>query len=151
MNLSITIHGLDQIRAKFAQEGWDGKIKALTRGVAEDIRERMARYPGPVKYPIAWTSPKQRRAYFAKRKGMGPYVRQSDGWSERLGPSWTTENRGLDAVVGTIVTYAPWVQSKDRQQTMHANTGWVTDELAIQGAIDADVPRKVFEEVLKGW
>ena len=150
MNLSITIHGLDQLTAKYGG-GAGPIIKAVTRSVAEAIREKIARYPGPVHYPIQWASRKQQAAYFAKRKGNLPYVRQSDGWSERLGPSWTTENRDLGAVVGTRVTYAPLVQSAEKQQPMHKATGWVTDEQAIKGALDADVPRKVFEEVLKDW
>lgn len=150
MNLTVTIRGLDQLRAKFGK-GADPIIKALTRGIAEDIRARIAKYPGKVKYPIEWASAKQRRAYFAKRKGLGPYVRQSDTWSERLGPSWATENRGLDAVIGTRVSYAPWVQSKERQQPMHKNTGWVTDEEAIKGMADDNVPEKILEEVLREW
>ena len=150
MNLSITIRGLDQVHAKYGK-GADSIIKALTRAVAEDIRARIAKYPGSVKYPIQWASAKQRRAYFAKRKGNLPYVRQSDTWSERLGSSWATEHRGLDAVIGTKVSYAPWVQSAKKQQPMHANTGWVTDEQAIQATEDAHVPEKVLKEVLSAW
>jgi len=150
MNLSITVRGLEQVRAKFGK-GADSIIKALTRGVAEDIRARIAKYPGPVKYPILWTSNRQRRAYFAKRGGDLPYTRQSDTWSQRLGPSWATENRGVDAVVGTRVTYAPWVQSKEKQQPMHAKTGWITDEEAIQASMGARVPERILEEVLRKW
>lgn len=150
MKLSVEIRGLEKLIAKYGQ-GADSIIKALTRGVAEDIRARMAKYPGKVKRPIEWASPAQRRAYFAKRRGMGPYVRQSDSWSERLGPSWATENRDLDAVVGNKATYAPWVQSKERQQPMHRNTGWITDEDAIRAAIDENVPEKTLEEVLREW
>jgi hypothetical protein len=150
VNLSVTIRGLEQLRAKLGK-GADPIIKALTRGIAEDLRARIAKYPGPVKHPIEWASPAQRGAYFAKRKGMGPYTRGSDSWSEKLGPSWATENRGLDAVVGTRVSYAPWVQSKERQQPMHRNTGWVTDEEVIRAAIDENVPEKTLEEVLREW
>ena len=150
MNLTMEIHGLDQVRAKYGK-GADAIIKALTRGIAEDIRARIAKAPGKVKYPIEWASDAQRRAYFAKRKGKLPYVRESDSWSEDLGKAWATENRGLDAVVGNKATYAPWVQSKERQQPMHKNTGWVTDEEAIRGAVDDNVPEKILEEVLREW
>ena len=151
MNFTVTINGLEQLRAKLSQGEWETKVKALTRGIAEDIRTRMAVTPPPVHYPIQWASAKQRRAYFAKRKGNLPYVRESDSWSQRLLASWTTENRDVNAVVGTIVDYAPWVQNAQQQQPMHKATGWVTDEQAIKGALDADIPRKVFEEVLKDW
>ena len=168
MNLSVTIRGLEQLCAKLGK-GADPIIKALTRGIAEDLRARIAKYPGKVKYPIEWASPAQRRAYFAKRraprfeseadygdsekaKGLPlKYTRGSDSWSEKLGPSWATENRGLDAVVGTRVSYAPWVQSAERQQPMHKNTGWVTDEEVIRAAIDENVPEKTLEEVLREW
>lgn len=151
MNFTITINGLEQLRAKLSQESWETKVKALTRGIAEDIRTRMAVTPPPVHYPIKWASPKQRAAYFAKRRGNLPYVRESDSWSQRLLASWTTENRDINAVVGTVVDYAPWVQNSERQQLMHKATGWVTDEDAIKGTLDADVPARIFEEVLKGW
>ena len=150
VNLTFEIHGLDELRAKYGQ-GADNIIKAITRGVAEALRERLAVYPGPVSYPIQWASEKQRRWYFAKRKGMGPYTRQSDSWSERLGPSWTTENRGLDGVVGTRVSYAPWVQSAEQQQPMHAATGWVTDEQAIEATERSGAVERVFTQALEGW
>jgi hypothetical protein len=150
VNLTFEVVGIDKLIAKYGQ-GADPIIKALTRGIAEDIRERIAVYPGPVQYPVEWVSEAQRRAYFAKRKGLGPYTRQSDSWSERLGPSWATENRGIDAVVGTTVSYARWVQSKEHQQPMHKNTGWVTDEDAIEGAQRDNVAERVMEEVLSGW
>ena len=152
MNFTVTINGLDQLRAKLSQGEWETKVMALTRGIAEDIRNRIASTPPPVHYPIQWASAKQRRAYFAKRKGNLPYVRETDSMSRRLLAGWTTENRGLDAVVGSgDIFYAPWVQNAQQQQAMHKATGWVTDEQAIKGALDADVPRKVFEEVLKDW
>ena len=150
MNLSITIHGLDQLTAKYGA-GAGPIIKAVTRSVAEAIREKVARYPGPVHYPIQWASAKQRRAYFAKRKGNLPYVRNSDSWSERLGPSWTTENRDLGAVVGTRVTYAPLVQSAEFQQPMHKATGWITDEQAVEQADVQGAAERSLAEALKAW
>ena len=150
VNLTFEVVGVDQLIAKYGK-GADPIIKALTRGIAEEIRERIAVYPGPVQYPVQWVSERQRRWYFANREGDLPYTRQSDSWSERLGPSWTTENRGRDAVVGTKVKYAKYVQSWEDQQPMHADTGWVTDDDAIEGAQRDRVAERVLEEVLSGW
>jgi hypothetical protein len=34
---------------------------------------------------------------------------------------------------------------------MHKNTGWITDEEAIKGVVDDNVPEKILEEVLREW
>jgi hypothetical protein len=128
-------------------------IPDLTRGVAEELRDKIAKEPGPVSRPIQWASRKQKIWYIAARRaaGLGPYVRNSDPWSQRLGPSWATANRGIDAVVGTHVTYAPWVQSEAKQQPMHKATGWVTDEQAIEEVQKSKAAERIMEEVLSKW
>ncbi len=89
--------------------------------------------PGEVKYPIEWTSEKQRRAYFATN-GFGrgiPYER--DGRLER---SWytrlDTRRASLAITVANSVPYGPFVvgdlvrgKREDPQQKMHINTGWL--------------------------
>ena len=150
IGISITIQGIEQIVAKYSG-GADRIVKAVTRDVGETVREQIARYPGPVHKPIIWASTKQRAWYFANRRGMGPYVRQSDSWSQRLGPSWATENRGLGAVVGTRVTYAPWVQSAEKQTKQMAATGWVTDEQAVERANVQGAAERALSDVLKEW
>ena len=151
MNLVFEVHGADELIAKLGR--FPGVIPAVTRAVAESLRSILATYPGPVAKPIQWTSPKQRAWYIGERRrqGLGPYRRQSDPWSQRLGPSWATENRGQDAAVGTRVTYAPWVQSAKLQQPMHAATGWVTDKQAIDQAKQERVAERVWDQVVGGW
>ncbi len=153
--LSIEIHGLEKLIAKL-DTGARPVIRQLTRAVAEELQGALARYPGPVAYPIAWASPAQRAAYFARRRkaGLGPYVRNSDPFSQRLGPSWAVERRGdMDAAVGTRVSYAPWVQSAEHQQPMHRNTGWITDEQAIAKVEDSGAIERIIADVMKqeGW
>lgn len=128
-------------------------IPDLTRGVAEELRDKIAKEPGPVSRPIRWASRKQKIWYIAARRaaGLGPYVRNSDPWSQRLGPSWATANRGQDAIVGTRVTYAPWVQSEESQQPMHKATGWVTDKQAIDQAKQERVAERVWDQVVGKW
>lgn len=149
--LELTITGLDELRRKFG-EGFRKPLRALVHGVAEELRGAIAEYPGPVVYPVRWASDAQRRAYFAKRKGLGPYVRQFDPFSERLGPSWATEMRGdFEAVVGTRVSYAPWVQAAGHQQPMHADTGWKTDEQAVEEVERSGAIERIFEQAMEGW
>lgn len=120
---------LDELSGARLQE----RTQAAALAIGEGIRANLARYPGPVKYPIRWASRKQ-RFYVLRvlRADLGPYVRNSDPQSQRLGPSWTVEPAGrYGAVIGTRVTYAPFVQSAERQQPFHRETGWVTDRQAV--------------------
>lgn len=153
-DFTIEIHGLDALRRKLGVERVNELVSTLTQGVAEDIRDRMARYPGEVSYPISWSSSRQRRAYFAMRTSRGlpvVYTRNSDPMSQRLGPSWVSEKRGIDALVGTRVTYAPWVQSADRQQPMHRATGWITDEQAIAATQRERSGDKIWQRIVEAW
>ena len=151
--VTLEIKGLDVLMAKLGQ-GATPVLRTLTRGIAEEVKGEIARYPGPVKRPIQWASDKQRRWWFATRRkaGLGPYVRNSDPWSQRLGPSWATAQRGeTSAVVGTRVTYAPWVQSARLQQPMHANTGWVTDEQAVKTVNESGEVENMLRDILRKW
>lgn len=153
MSVSLEIKGVDKLLRKLSGPRFERAVRALTRGVAEVLKGKMNRYPGPVKRPIQWASARQRGWYIGARRkaGLGPYKRNSDPWSQRLGPSWTTENRGQDAVVGTRVTYASWVQSEEKQQPMHRNTGWITDAQAVAQARREAVAQKVADRVIGSW
>lgn len=141
--VSITIQGIDAL-LKLTNIDVKQHIRAALYAIGELIKTELVRAPGPVKKPINWASDKQRRAYFAKRrlsgpfqKGhskdmfMGPWVRESDPQSERLIASWTVRHEGDDVVVGNHTSYGPWVQGWFDQQLMHKQTGWVTDDEAV--------------------
>lgn len=151
-SLSISMTGQDALIRKLERFHPD-VIPAATRAIAEALKGILAKYPGPVKRPIQWASRAQRTWYIAERRrqGLGPYRRNSDPWSQRLGASWATANRGQDAVVGTRVTYAPMVQSDKMQQPMHRNTGWITDKSAIQQAQRERVSERVWGQVVGKW
>lgn len=124
-------------------------IVGIRLGVAQKVRAAIAVYPPPPKYPLRWASRKQ-RFWFKKAVEEGriqvPYVRQFAPTSQRLGPSWVVAEDGR--VVGTRVTYAPYVQSAERQQPFHADTGWKTDKQAVEEvASSGDIPR-IAEDVL---
>lgn len=99
----------------------------------------LAAAPRPVRYPIAWKSARQRRAYFATN-GFGrgiPYQRTgttAQGWqveAERVGDvtALAISNRVDHAkyVYGTV-------QDPTLQQPFHAATGWPTAGDVVQVA-----------------
>ena len=128
-------------------------LRAATFAVGEQLRGKIARYPGPSSLPVKWSSVKQQRFYHAMRREAGlplKYTRQSDPGSQRLGPSWTTEHSGdTDAVVGTRVTYAKWVQSSEMQWQQHAASGWVTDKQAIEQVKESGVVDKILRDAVE--
>ena len=109
-------------------------LDATLEGCANVVLANIAKYPGPVRYPIQWASERQRRYYFWMRRKAGlslQYVRGSDAMSQRLGASWAVTRSGqLAWTVGTRATYARFVQSAANQQPFHSNTGWKTDQQA---------------------
>lgn len=155
----VGVEGLDRVlRALERLSGRDFQryLQAGLRGVGEEIRDKLAVYPLPPKYPLRWASEKQ--AFYVKRilrKSLGPYIRRFDPMSQNLGQSWAVEVESpLRVIVGTTVTYAPYVQSAEYQQPFHADTGWVTDEQAVQkvresGVIDEMISVAI-ERALRG-
>ena len=133
--IEFTITGVDALAARLGVD-LTPALRAATFAVGEQLRGKIAKYPGASRQPVQWSSPGQRLAYIIMRRRAGlpiKYTRNSDPMSQRLGPSWTTEHLGeTDAVVGTRVTYARWVQSAAFQYPMHKATGWVTDAEAIE-------------------
>lgn len=79
-------------------------------------------YPGPVKYPIEWTSEKQRRAFFAT-DGFGagiPYKRSGTFFDDVI---VTLDPSELNLSIVNRNPVARYVIGDD-QQKFHANTGW---------------------------
>jgi hypothetical protein len=117
-------------------------IKVGLEAVAEQMeKDKQSLKPGAVKYPIQWTSEKQRRAYFAtdgfsKPKGWERpkgYVNQNVPY-RRTGNMINDihfkygEGGGSDYVTAeTDSPYAQFVVGQ-YQQKFHHNTGWRTLE-----------------------
>lgn len=153
MTFRISVEGYNRLLNKLGSLSRLGQaLGPVLREGAETFRDYLAEYP-PINraYPLAWASERQRRWYFAnRRKDNLPlqYTRNSDAWSQRLGPSWATrtEGGGLRVVIGNKATYAPYVQDAAMQTQMHRNTGWHT----VGGAIltkGAEVARAVTDYV----
>lgn len=130
-----------QVNAEAAINGLNAlaQMRGLRRGLAgaaAHLQGVAARYPGERHDSQPFVSDAQRRGFFARlRSGeiQVPYVRGFAPTSEQLGQRWTVEERdgGLTQVVGNNASYAPLVQSAQRQTTYHRITGWKTDEQII--------------------
>lgn len=156
MTAKVRIEGLKRL-----ERGLDALQSAtlhqrLRVAVGELVRAAIAQYPGPPKYPLRWASAKQRLWFLrAVRDGRVevPYRRQFSPGSQRLGPSWAVATQGREVFVGTRATYAPYVQSSERQQPFHADTGWKTDEQAAREVSEsrgiAGVARALLKELLR--
>jgi hypothetical protein len=81
--------------------------------------------PGPPKYPIRWTSEKQRKAFFATNGFGGGIPTRRTG---RLPAAWrlivtATLQHGITVVARNDDPAAPFVYGA-WQQAFHAETGW---------------------------
>lgn len=151
MAYRIEIKGIEAIERKLGVNLGSALLPAF-KAVGEEVRQYIAKYPGPVKHPIQWVSDRQRRAYFAQRheQGLSPgYTRQSDPMSQRLGPSWAVQASPMRVVVGTRVGYAPYVQAEEIQQPMHTATGWRTDKDAVEDIERSGKIERIFEKLIR--
>ena len=112
---------------------------------------------GAVKYPIEWTSEKQRRAFFAT-DGFGkgiPYRRTG-----KLQDAWVIEVRGNAIVIENKSAIAKYVigslaQNRNQalrfQQQFHANTGWQPATDTVKDRLDKanEIYLTKFDEWLK--
>lgn len=109
----------------------------VARVIEPDLLDELGTEPGPVQYPIQWTSERQRRAFFATNgfgKGI-PYKRTG-----KLARSWTVTTRveggTFQLVVRNPAAPAQFVYGTLNQQSLsnamkpqqqfHRNTGWQT-------------------------
>lgn len=110
------------------------------------LLDDLRRQPGAVKYPILWTSERQRKAYFATN-GFGngiPYKRtgrMSRGWyawarrsGNRFEMTIANSTPGARFVYGDI---RPRADKKDPQQRFHRNTGWTKVAPKIESWVSA--------------
>lgn len=153
-NIVINIDGIEGA-TRLLSRSFTPVMQTITLAVGELVRDEIGTYPGPVEHPIEWASEKQRRFYFAMRReeGLDPgYTRISDPMSQRLKESWTTDQVGAhDALVTSRADYAYWVQSARHQQFFHINTGWISDEEAVENVEDSGDIDRVSDAVIRRW
>lgn len=153
--IHIRMEGMERIQRKLGAD-FKGGLGLLTMVVGELIRNKVAVYPGPAASPVQWVSERQKRFYFAMRRAGGyafKYTRHFDPMSQRLGPGWMVRREGeIGAAVVSHASYAPHVQNAERQQPMHAATGWITDREAVDKVRQSgDVTRLLTDLARRLW
>ena len=131
--VGIHIEGLPKLRKIMQKIGSLQPVKVGLRSGAIHVKGKIAKYPPVSRRPQPFVSDLQRRGFFAKLKSgqiQVPYRRGISPNSERLGGSWTVEERGggLQQVVGSDTSYGPLVQDRSKQTRYHRDTGWKTTE-----------------------
>jgi len=134
----ITMTGQEAIDALMRQLQPSNFVKVIVRAsvkIGEQIKDRVAPYPGPSNSPVKWASRKSRAFYFAMRRAKGlpdKYARTSDGMSQKLGQSWVVKTTPDGAIVGNPAEYTDLVQSEENQTAQHEATGWITEVKAVE-------------------
>jgi len=139
------INHLDGMKAKVTRHNTTVKRIATNvfRRYSPVFLDQLRQAPPPVKYPIQWTTEKQRRAFFAtdgfgrgiptRRTGamQRGITQQLDIGPERIQVITRSRRRYSRYVIGRPVT-----RGRDQVQAFHLNTGWkriapMLDEQAI--------------------
>ena len=145
---SIKVEGLDRLQ-RHLNRNLKPAFRRASLAIAEVIRDEIAKYPPAT---IA-NSPSNPRGRWYQR-GYGPRWARRDGsvggrkTSEQLGQSWTTRQKDMGAIVGTKVSYAPFVQAANQQASFHQGRGWVTDRQAVQDVIKQGVVKRIFTKAI---
>lgn len=130
---------IEQPMVQLLVDGLPGRLQAACEDalvkVGPEMVRRLRTYPGSVKYPIAWTSERQRRAYFATN-GFGagiPYRRTGGlaaGWSvsgARRAAGYVVSVEGAEVGRFVVGSLRDVVVGRQRyQQRYHIHTGWMT-------------------------
>lgn len=121
----------------------------------EVVRDELTRPPGPVRYPIQWTTEKQRKAFFATNGfGRGIPTRRTG----KVNSSWVytpikTPNGGI-LVFKNTAPYAQFVfgtfDALKPKQRFHTNTGWASLNDYTERIID-QLANSVQEEIQRNF
>jgi hypothetical protein len=124
-------------------------VDDVGREVFEDYRpvvlQRLQADPGPVKYPIQWTTEKQRRAFFATNGfGQGIPTVRTGAIQEAWDMEMIHDPGAFRILIVNRNPKAKWLygglslRSNPRfQQQMHKNTGWEAAAPVIDIYLDA--------------
>ena len=154
---SITVD-VSEVVKKLDPQDLERHLSIALEGAADRcVRDDVRRYPPPSRGPMKWKSAKQRRWFFAAlRRGEieVPYRRGQSPGSERLGASWTKPvarkvGAGLiQAIVGTNVSYARYVQDSGFQAAIHKGNWQTVQDVARR---QAQPIKRFIEQSLARW
>lgn len=125
--ISAFLDGYNQLVADIGNE--------VTNIVAPQMLDELRYTPPAVKYPIQWTSEKQRKAFFATDGfGRGIPTRRTNKMQQAWRVIGKSKNGKFELVVSNPVAYTKWVvgtldfrssrQAIVPMQKFHQNTGW---------------------------
>lgn len=118
--MSITIDVSEAI-AKIDPDKMEKAIESSLADAASVVRREARQYPPP--------KPTYTRQFILKK-------------------GWTQQVRGLQAIIGNSVEYAPYVQDSTRQAWMHRGYWLTTADIAQKKAEDV---KRVIEAALARW
>lgn len=115
------------------------------------VKSYISTYPRQRRGPQPFKTPKQRRFFFwaVRHKVIQvPYFRGLNPKSKKLGQSWTLKMRNNDreAVIGSNVSYGPWVQDEKKQSKYHKKSGWPTTQ-GVHGEKFEEVRDIILQEI----
>ncbi len=131
---TFEIQGLDKLQKALAEfpDETNRQMKAAMQGAGEIVRNEFAVYP-----PASGANSPPGDGYRWYERGFGTRTVTGKAYntSQALGRSWNVQVKGVGAeiksIIGTRVTYAPYVQSRERQVWFHKMRGWQTIEDAL--------------------
>ena len=161
---AVHIKGLD--RLKRALNGDMRKLsRIVTFPVAQQVKERVAKYPGPTGanapgrrpswYERGWgtkwpSNPKRRWSPERLERNVqygGSWAGVKD--SETLNRSWNVGRRGWGSYVGSKASYAPVVHNYEGQAKFHGARGWKTDKQAVDEVSRSGVMDRIVNQAVK--
>lgn len=113
-------------------------FKRQRQRIARKLRKELRTEPGPVKYPIQWSSAKQRKAFFATDGfGRGIPTKRTGALVKAWEVSFQSDGDTFAIVATNDKPYARYVIGEN-QQPFHRNTGWYqADEVILEATIEA--------------
>lgn len=122
-NINIQINGLAELQTKFTVLKRD--LSKYMSDAADDAARSVILKPRggdqPL-YPPMTAANQAPTPYYIRGRGT-QYKNVNDNKSQRLGTKFVVTKIGYGAVVGTNVTYAPYVIGEDQSSAMK-NIGW---------------------------
>ena len=130
MTARIQIKGLDELIKKVNTLEKMDAVKAALKQAATHLAGEMAEYPPQ-------TAANQPPVPFYVRGRGTQTATRNLGNSEDLGQKWRAANPkirdgGMTVVIGTNVSYAPYVQSDEFQARWMKQIGWQTDKTVLE-------------------
>jgi len=139
VTVSLEITGVEKLVKALDPRKAQRVMMATMINAADIVRREFKEYPprpteAEGRAAFARMSDKARRYFFwALKHGQieVPYRRGQSPGSQKLGASWTRKvrrfSRGIEGVIETNVTYAPWVMKRGQQAPIHEGR-WATIE-----------------------